>query len=465
MQSQVLPALGLWCSMNVLAMLYGWMAVVAGVTWGGAWRAMDSGFRGVGRLPLRARASWVLGVGLVVVAVGAIPRMSRLPQVGASPGEKRVRVAVGREGVVATVTGGTNDWRMLMNNTYTLGGSRAWVNQERQALLPILLHGEAKRVALLGFATGSTTAGALMGPGVEQVDAFELSPLVARMAQEYFSPWNRGVMASPRVRVEVEDARMGMARARGEYDVVMGDLFLPWRTGEGRMYSREHFRSVRRALKPEGLFCQWLPLFQLTERQFEVIARTFALEFPNGFLIRGDFYAELPIVGMVGTADGRGLEGWDWVEVSRQCGEVRRAGGVTDPLLRHAEGVAMTVLGPIPGYGAGPVNTLAGGWVEWEAGRNIVGLQSPWFIGVPWAEFAREVHRNGVGLLPGALRSAHDAGQFFLTLEVAAVAESRVLENLRAQVPDRLPLVLRRDAEAVWEYWPCRVKVGEASPR
>jgi hypothetical protein len=103
--------------------------------------------------------------------------------------------------------------------------------------------------------------------------------------------------------------------------------------------------------------------------------------------------------------------------------------------------------------------------VVWEAGRNIVGLQSPWFIGVPWAEFAREVHRNGVGLLPGALRSAHDAGQFFLTLEVAAVAESRVLENLRAQVPDRLPLVLRRDAEAVWEYWPCRVKVGEASPR
>lgn len=450
MLSRVLPGLGLWCSMHALAVLYGVMACVAGIGW------TKEG---------RNSRSWIWGVGLIVVAVAGIPRTGRLPQVGASRAERLVKVAVGREGVVATVTGGTNDWRILMNNTYTLGGSRAWVNQERQALLPILLHGGAQRVALLGFATGSTTAGATMGPGVDQVDAFELSPLVAQMAGEFFRPWNRGVIGNPRVHLEVEDARLGVARANQEYDVVVGDLFLPWRTGEGRMYAREHFRAVRRALKTKGLFCQWLPLFQLTRAQYDVIARTFAAEFPNSVLIRGDFYADLPIVGLVGTADSRGLTGWDWARVDEGCRAVRGTGGVADPLLRHAEGIAMAVLGPMPDPGPGPMNTLANGWVEWEAGRNIVGMRAPWFIGVPWAEYAREVHRNGVAAIPQELRSAHDAGQFFLTLEVAAMAKSRVLANLEAQVSERLPSALRWDRGALWESWPSRVKVVTSSAR
>lgn len=448
---RVLPSLGLWCSMNVIAMVYGVFAWVAGSSavgrWG-SWRAYG------------------LGAGLIAASVAALPRASTLPQVGRSPGETHVRVAVGREGVVATVNSGTNDWRMLMNNTYTLGGSKAWTHQERQALLPLLIQGRPKRVALLGFATGSTAAGASMAPGVEAIDAFELSPLVARMAAEYFRSWNRNVTADPRLRLDVEDARIGVSRVKeGTYDVVVGDLFLPWRTGEGRMYSKEHFRAVRRALAADGLFCQWLPLFQLTRTQFDGIVRTFSREFPSGFLVRGDFYADLPIVGLVGTRDGRGLGDWDWTRVGDACRALREAGGVTDPLVRHVEGIAMSVLGPIPDPGAGPINTLAGGWLEFEAGRNIVGLREPWHIGVPWAEYAREVHRSAVALFPDPLRSSHDAGQFFLTLEIAAASGSRVLDNLRRQIPERLPESMRVDRGATWEPWPSRVPVTESIRR
>jgi len=132
---------------------------------------------------------------------------------------------------------------------------------------------------------------------------------------------------------------------------------------------------------------------------------------------------------------------------------------VRDPLLRHVEGIAMQVLGEWPRFSDGPIHTLAGGWVEWNAGQNIVGLRRPWFVGVPWAEFAREVHREGMAAMPGALRGAHDAGQFFLTLEVAAIAKSRVEGNLRMQIPDRLPSALRGNRDADWEGWPSRVKI------
>ena len=49
-------------------------------------------------------------------------------------------------------------------------------------------------------------------------------------------------------------------------------------------------------------------------------------------------------------------------------------------LLALASGV------PAPG----PVNTFANAWLEWDAGRNILGLKMPWCIGVPSGEFVRE---------------------------------------------------------------------------
>jgi hypothetical protein len=406
--------------------------------------------------------SWIQGSAvaasaLVILFLGRVA--GRWPQVSPAPGERPVEVAVGREGVVATVVTGSQDWRIIFNNTYTLGGSRAQANQERQAHLPLLLHGSPRSVALLGVATGSTLAGAAVHPQLGRIDAFELSPLAARFARDYFAPFNRRVFADPRVLVTIEDARWGITQYPGEYDVVIGDLFLPWRTGEGRLFTQEHFAAVRRSLKPGGLFCQWLPLFQLTRSHYDLITRTFQSEFTNAFLLRGDFYTELPIVGLCGFADGRPLSAVNWTHVAERCATLRQPGrAVTDPLVRHAEGVAMCLLGPLPPPPRGPVNTLGNALLEWSAGENIVGLKQPWFIGVPAAEYFRDIQRAGVASIPQELQAAHDSGQFFLTLEVAAKVNAPVRANLEAQLPSRLPPSLRADPAADWSAWPMRVK-------
>lgn len=409
-----------------------------------------------------ARRRWPVAAALALVALGAWAARP-LPQVRVAPGETLAAVALGREGVVATVHRGADDWRMLFNNTYTLGGSRAAANQERQALLPLLLHGRAQSAGLLGVATGSTLAGATLAPGLERIEAAELSPRVLAQARAHFGPFNRDVFADPRVSVTIEDARWFVAGAEARFDVIVGDLFLPWRTGEGRLYSREHFAAVRRALRPDGLFCQWLPLFQLTRTQFDAIARTFLAEFPDAFAVRGDFYTDLPILGLVG---GRPLAALDWAAVAAQCDRLRAAGQTADPLVRHVEGVAMLLVGPLPPPLPGPVITLANGWLEWDAGRNIVGLRTPWFTGVPAAEYVRDIHRATLPTLPPGLQPAHDAGQFWLTLEVAARTRSPHLDNLRAQRRERLPAALAADPDASWEAWPARAKpVEPAGPR
>jgi spermidine synthase len=65
----------------------------------------------------------------------------------------------------------------------------------------------------------------------------------------------------------VEDGRTYIASTSDRFDVISGDLFLPWAPGESRLYSIEHFQAVRRALKSDGIFCQWLAMNQLTRYQ------------------------------------------------------------------------------------------------------------------------------------------------------------------------------------------------------
>lgn len=437
----LLPRFGLWLPMVMLGLLaLGLVPIAAG------WR------RGVG---------WGLGCGVAVIGILAFGTRG-LPQVTPTPGSETIAVRSGREGVVAVMRRTDDDWWITFNNSYTLGGSRAQSNQERQAHLPVLLHARARTVGVLGLATGSTAGGAVLHPGVERIVVAELSPLVASYSAEYFERFNRGSVRDPRVELVVEDARLMVRDRPGTFDVVVGDLFLPWRTGEGRLFSQEHFQAVRRSLKPGGVYCQWLPLFQLTRPQVETIIRTLQRAFPHVIAVRGDFYAEMPILGLVAFEDGRRVESLDWPAIGDSCRALRNGskGRIVDGLARHPEGVAMCIVGDIPGMGRGPVNTLGNGWLEWDAGRNIVGLREPWFVGVPMAETYQAWHRAQKERMRKAMKPAHDGGQFYLTLEVASRAGGDIAKAFRSQVADRLPSALREDPLIDWKQWPSRVKPG-----
>jgi hypothetical protein len=177
--------------------------------------------------------------------------------------------------------------------------------------------------------------------------------------------------------------------------------------------------------------------------------------FPDAFLLRGDFYAELPIIGLVGGLDFQRL---DWTAIEAACNRLRATGQTADALVRHSDGVAMCLLAPLADPGSGPINTLANAWLEWDAAANIPGMTTPWFIGVPLAEYTRSAQRAGSPLLPNERRTAQQAGDFFLTLEIAAKLNLPVLPALQAQVLDRLPASLREDADANWLHWPMRIK-------
>src|SRR5262249_57844752 len=119
---------------------------------------------------------------------------------------------------------------------------------------------------------------------------------VARAARTYFASWNGQLLARSDVRLVLDDGRRYLAASRDRFDVIVSDLFIPWHASAGNLYAREMYDTVAQRLAPAGGFCQWLPLYQLTRTEFDIIVRTFLTLFPHPTLSRAHFYPDPPML-------------------------------------------------------------------------------------------------------------------------------------------------------------------------
>ncbi|MEQ1894978.1 MAG: hypothetical protein ABL998_20755, partial [Planctomycetota bacterium] len=68
------------------------------------------------------------------------------------------------------------------------------------------------------------------------------------------------------------------------------------------MYTRDHYEEARARLTERGVFCQWLPIYQLDETNFRIIASTFLSVFPEATLWRPHLRPQFPVAGLIGFA-------------------------------------------------------------------------------------------------------------------------------------------------------------------
>jgi len=404
--------------------------------------------------PTRLRAPGY-AVLLAVVALDPV----RAPLTHLASGETLRALAEGAAGIVTVVDTG-DDLQLRLDNYYVLGGSAAATGERRQGLLPLLLHPAPHRVAFVGMATGITASA---GPalGVEQTTVVELVPEVAAMAQAHFGAWNAALLRRPDVRLVVDDGRRWLAASAERFDVVVSDLFIPWHAGAGSLYAREMFETVARRLSPGGVFCQWLPLYQLTREEFDAIARTFVAVFPEASLWRNDFYPDRPVFGLVGLLAPRALDLDHVGERLAALPEWSR-----DPLLATPEGLAMLHLGDLAAarglIASGPLNTDDRPLIEFLAPRltrmSAAG-DKDWFTGEALAEFtdalAERVAAAPGGLLPAtdAVTAARRAGAALYRYALAARggdagAAARYEAQVRQLVPEVVALGERESSVA-----------------
>ena len=386
-----------------------------------------------GRGALRALA----GAALLAIVL-ADP--ARAPITHLAAGETLRAEGEGASGIVTVVDTG-EDLQLRLDNYYVLGGSAAARNERRQGLVPLLLHPRPRRAAFIGMATG-ITASAASALGVDETTVVELVPEVAAAARVHFGAWNGTLLGRPAVRLVVEDGRRWLAATADRFDVVVSDLFIPWHAGAGNLYAREMYDAAAARLAPGGLFCQWLPLYQLTREEFDIIARTFLAVFPHVSLWRDDFYPNRPVVALVGGGDHAGP---DLTSVGARLAAL--PDWAQDPLLATPHGLAMLYLGELPALREvippGPLNSDDRPLIEFLAPRltriNSAG-DKDWFTGNAFAAFADALAARASTGSPD-LDVARAAGaalyRYALAVERHDQAEAARLEaDVRRLVPD-----------------------------
>ena len=332
----LMPLLDLWWSFAVVALAY------VGL---GLWFAA--------MLPRRARLS-------ATVTLTAIVPLSMLAAarpdegIGLRDGEELVVRASGAYGWIDVVRHrDTHNLRLRQNVHYGLGSSASSPMELRQGHLPLLLHPAPRDVAFIGLATGTTASAALQHPSVESVTVIELIPEVVEAAR-LFAEYNGGIVDHPKTRVVVGDGRHVLARERGRFDVIVSDLFVPWESETGYLYTVEHFEAVRDRLAPGGVFAQWIAAWQVGPDELDVIAQSMHRVFPHVTIWLGSTSPSRTIVALVGTDGPHTLTR---TELGSRLMELDPPPHASEPLLRTPDDLVALYMGDWTGVQVDRLNT------------------------------------------------------------------------------------------------------------
>ena len=192
--------------------------------------------------------------------------------------------------------------KLIVNKKYTLGTSKALSLQKRMGYIPLILHDDPEEVLVIGMGTGITLGAVASYELTKIVNCIEVIESVADASQRFFSDENANVCKNKKTNIIIEDGRNYLLLNPKKYDVIISDLFVPYHAGAGSLYTKEHFELCKNRINNKGLFCQWLPLYQMSSNELKIICKTFVTVFPNATLWFCNFEKGL-ICGLIGTND------------------------------------------------------------------------------------------------------------------------------------------------------------------
>ncbi|MFL5322159.1 MAG: spermidine synthase, partial [Myxococcaceae bacterium] len=146
---------------------------------------------------------------------------------------------------------------------------------------PLLHSGKAKTALVVGLGSGVTVGSLASHPELERIDVVEISPAVVEAARR-FSYINGNALDDPRVHIHVDDARTFMLLQGLRYDVIVSEPSNPWVAGVAGLFTREFFRLAKDHLNHDGVFVQWMHLYEVETGLVQLVMRTVRDTFPYG---------------------------------------------------------------------------------------------------------------------------------------------------------------------------------------
>ena len=142
---------------------------------------------------------------------------------------------------------------MLLDGVTQITEADEFVYQEMLAHVPLLAHGAAKRVLIIGAGDGGVLRRVLQHRGIERAVMVEIDGEVIRLAKEFLPGIGGDAWTDPRAEVLVADGIDFVRHApAGSFDVMIVDSTDPIGVGEA-LFTDEFYSNAARVLGPRGL--------------------------------------------------------------------------------------------------------------------------------------------------------------------------------------------------------------------
>jgi spermidine synthase len=191
-----------------------------------------------------------------------------------------------REGPTATVSV-REDWgaRSLAINGRTNASDKGDMpTQVILGQLPVLFAPRTDNALVVGFASGVTVGSLLQSP-LKSLECVELEPATLEAA-EYFNHVNHRPREDARLRLIIDDARTYLRVTETRYDMIVSEPSHPWVPGVANLFTREFFELGRSRLRDDGVFVQWVQIYQLSTESLRSVLATFKSVFPHVQMFR-----------------------------------------------------------------------------------------------------------------------------------------------------------------------------------
>ena len=127
-----------------------------------------------------------------------------------------------------------------------------FVYHEMMAHVPILAHGAARRVLIVGGGDGGLAREVLRHAGVSHVTMVEIDDSVVAFSKQYLPKLSAGAFDDPRLQVVIDDGAAFMARPGDLFDVILVDSTDPHGPGEV-LFTESFYAHARNRLAEGGI--------------------------------------------------------------------------------------------------------------------------------------------------------------------------------------------------------------------
>lgn len=198
---------------------------------------------------------------------------------------KIVFLKEGKAGVISMITYDEKIYKLQNNGLNEsvldpLNPDRALLSETLLGLLPYFLHDDPKTGFIVGFG-GGVTARALTLTDLDSIRVVELEPAVIDAGRALYED-EIPALKDPRVRIDFNDARNTLLVEQTKYDIIAAQPSHPWLARASNVFTQEFWQIVDSRLNDNGIFSQWVNLFNMDASTLRSIYKGFYNVFPHG---------------------------------------------------------------------------------------------------------------------------------------------------------------------------------------